>query len=319
MKKKGLIISTVVMVVVLIASLTTATYAWFTAGSTVSVNDITMSVVAGSDVAIGMAKTNAYKADATMDDFVNGSLTWDGAAAEKWTGDKALSSTLNTNLPAIQVSKAISTAVKVGENYTVDATQWVEANEANVVRASGNGATAENSSAEAAIMNAGKEADGTTVKAGDYISLAMGVQAVAPNLKSIGCVITVEPTGNKATLGMNAAIHVRYRLNGGNWQEADIYGNIHYTTPKSSTSIVNANPNVVMDTDGTTPKNMTGAQSIKIDVEGSDTNTTALTGEKINQLEIVVFIAGYDSDCNNASMGSSALIHINFVTDVIAA
>ena len=33
MKKKGLIISTVVMVVVLIASLTTATYAWFTAAS----------------------------------------------------------------------------------------------------------------------------------------------------------------------------------------------------------------------------------------------------------------------------------------------
>ena len=33
MKKKGLIISTVVMVVVLIASLTTATYAWFTASS----------------------------------------------------------------------------------------------------------------------------------------------------------------------------------------------------------------------------------------------------------------------------------------------
>lgn len=29
MKKKGLIISTVVMVVILIASLTTATYAWF--------------------------------------------------------------------------------------------------------------------------------------------------------------------------------------------------------------------------------------------------------------------------------------------------
>ena len=37
MKKKGLIISTVVMVVVLIASLTTATYAWITGTSTVKV------------------------------------------------------------------------------------------------------------------------------------------------------------------------------------------------------------------------------------------------------------------------------------------
>jgi len=317
MKKKGLIISTVVMVVVLIASLTTATYAWFTAGSTVSVNDITMSVVAGSDVAIGMAKTNAYKADATMDDFVNGSLTWDGAAAEKWTGDAALSSTLNTNLPAIQVSKAISTAVKVGENYTVDATQWVEANEANVVRASGNGATAENSSAEAAIMNAGKEADGTTVKAGDYISLAMGVQAVAPNLKSIGCVITVEPTGTKTTLGMNAAIHVRYRLNGGDWEEKDIYGTTaNYGTLK--TAVTNANPGVVKDTDGTTDKTMTGAQSIKIEIASSNTDTTAL-GDTINQIEVIIFIAGYDPDCNVAATGSSCNIHINFVSATISA
>ena len=39
MKKKGLIISTIVMVVVLIASLTTATYAWFNASSEVKVND----------------------------------------------------------------------------------------------------------------------------------------------------------------------------------------------------------------------------------------------------------------------------------------
>ncbi len=305
MKKKGLIISTVVMVVVLIASLTTATYAWFTTGSTVSVDSISMSVAYGSDVAIGMAKTNAYKANATNDDFVNGSLTWNGSAAEKWTGEDGLLTTLNTNITSVAVSKAISTAVKNGEDYTVDATEWVAANEANVVKAAGEGMTVDNASAQAAVTNT------------DYISLAMGVQAVAPNLKSIGCVITVEPTGTKTTLGMNAAIHVRYRLNGGDWEEKDIYGTTaNYGTLK--TAVTNANPGVVKDTDGTTDKTMTGAQSIKIEIASSNTDTTAL-GDTINQIEVIIFIAGYDPDCNVAATGSSCNIHINFVSATISA
>ena len=44
MKKKGLIISTVVMVVVLIASLTTATYAWFTASNKTEIKGFDVSV-----------------------------------------------------------------------------------------------------------------------------------------------------------------------------------------------------------------------------------------------------------------------------------
>ena len=54
MKKKGLIISTVVMVVVLIASLTTATYAWFTAADSVKVDSISLSVKSSAKVNVGV-------------------------------------------------------------------------------------------------------------------------------------------------------------------------------------------------------------------------------------------------------------------------
>ena len=53
MKKKGLIISTVVMVVVLIASLTTATFAWFTAETQTKIDGFDIEVAAGSAVVVG--------------------------------------------------------------------------------------------------------------------------------------------------------------------------------------------------------------------------------------------------------------------------
>ena len=54
MKKKGLIISTVVMVVVLIASLTTATYAWFNAQAQATVDDLTITTKAADGLQIAM-------------------------------------------------------------------------------------------------------------------------------------------------------------------------------------------------------------------------------------------------------------------------
>ena len=54
MKKKGLIISTIVMVVVLIASLTTATYAWFASNATVSVSDMTLTTKAADGLEISV-------------------------------------------------------------------------------------------------------------------------------------------------------------------------------------------------------------------------------------------------------------------------
>lgn len=79
MKKKGLIISTVVMVVVLIASLTTATYAWFSSTAAARISELNVQTVASSGLTIAaMGATDATSGTMTLgkDDKV-----WSGANA----------------------------------------------------------------------------------------------------------------------------------------------------------------------------------------------------------------------------------------------
>lgn len=80
MKKKGLIISTVVMVVVLIASLTTATYAWFSSQASATVDDLTITTKAADGLQIAMTNTEGSVAD-----IVSGNLGYTDEG--KWEGD----------------------------------------------------------------------------------------------------------------------------------------------------------------------------------------------------------------------------------------
>ena len=82
MKKKGLIISTVVMVVVLIASLTTATYAWFSAQAQATVEDLSITTNAATGLQIAMTKTEGSTAE-----IFSGELTYEngwGGAVNGW-------------------------------------------------------------------------------------------------------------------------------------------------------------------------------------------------------------------------------------------
>ena len=81
MKKKGLIISTVVMVVVLIASLTTATYAWFNAQASATVDNLTINTQAATGLQIAMTKDlgktdKLYSGDLTYENGWNGTEGW---------------------------------------------------------------------------------------------------------------------------------------------------------------------------------------------------------------------------------------------------
>ena len=95
MKKKGLIISTIVMVVVLIASLTTATYAWFNANAEVKVDNITVSVASASNISVGVAKS-ASSARNVATGYVNGQITYEDVA-DLSKGLGAFSSSGNKN------------------------------------------------------------------------------------------------------------------------------------------------------------------------------------------------------------------------------
>lgn len=116
MKKKGLIISTVVMVVVLIASLTTATYAWFTTSASTSIQGFDVSVAAGNVMNIGLNKQGytTYSASATPDNFVSGACEYvadptNGQfAAGYWTGEvESLGSTITHNIKWSTQNKAV--------------------------------------------------------------------------------------------------------------------------------------------------------------------------------------------------------------------
>lgn len=80
MKKKGLIISTVVMVVVLIASLTTATYAWFTSQAQATVDDLTITTEAAQGLQIAMTGEEG----SITKGLYSGALRYENNA---WSGD----------------------------------------------------------------------------------------------------------------------------------------------------------------------------------------------------------------------------------------
>ena len=105
MKKKGLIIATIVMVLVLAVSLTTATYAWFTTTSATKVENITISAAAGADVKIGVLEGGlSYNSSANQDSFISGDVTIGSSGATG--GEPGLGSNLNTGLSLATIAKA---------------------------------------------------------------------------------------------------------------------------------------------------------------------------------------------------------------------
>ena len=107
MKKKGLIISTVVMVVVLIASLTTATYAWFSAQAQATVDDLSITTTAAKGLQIAMTN-NKNK----VDNIVSGDLSF---ANNKWEGTTGWGTSLGFgNIEVKEIEHAI-TYLKVGD------------------------------------------------------------------------------------------------------------------------------------------------------------------------------------------------------------
>ena len=107
MKKKGLIVATIVMVLVLAVSLTTATYAWFTAIDETTITDIGFSVGAGSDVIIGVKENGIYDGSATEAHFWSDNTTYNGTI---WGGEtQGFGQSIDTGLDLTTITQAIGT------------------------------------------------------------------------------------------------------------------------------------------------------------------------------------------------------------------
>ena len=284
MKKKGLIISTVVMVVVLIASLTTATYAWFNSSATAKIDDISMSVGASSKVQIGMRKSSATGANVT--DYKSGEITFD-AAGELATGQyEGLGNLLSTGI-SLDVTAGVGTS-KSGDTMDQAYTK------ANVFyKASGSSYEELGALVKARIngeSDAAKDEDKTKT---DVIDFALGIRAAQADVYGTYAKITVTiPTG-QTYMGMVTALYAEITV-GDKSYEGDIFGeSIHFDT----TTATGATDNKVV---------------FYFMIDDKSESVLSTTGN-VTAFSIKMFINGYDiRDCVDNATGTGATISLEF-------
>ena len=305
MKKKGLIISTVVMVVVLIASLTTATYAWFTAETQTTVNGFSIEVAPGSAVVVGFKNGTGWNSLATAETlndsmFQSGNVTF--TQNEGWVGDaEGLTPTLT---PTINIGTEINgkyiMATAVGKTTAATIT---EANQYNTGLWNTKNAT------NTIVANKGSNRALTgqveAVPNSDYAHFILGAQA-SKTLTSLKFAITVT-SSNKTTLGMAAATHIAFRRTGEtDWTDVDMFDkdqNPGLTTSKSCTASTRLTDVPEYTLTGSTTKKNAGSATYYFDLDVVN----------INQIEIVVYLAGSDPDCTDAAKGAIATISMDFI------
>ena len=230
MKKKGLIISTVVMVVVLIASLTTATYAWFTSADSVKVDAINMSVKSSAKVNVGVKFGNGQ----TYNDYYNGEVTPNGEGnTVSWNPEGAaigLSSSLTFVGLELGSQKAIGSSTWSGPSWdgtsgkAFDTTTLVLGTTAvpkYVVKAKGDGTTIDYGSA--ALANANK----------DYLDAKIGVEANEAGVKGTYVKVKVTTTDSNPTMGINASVHFIIIVDG-KYIDVEPFGTVSHTALKSA-------------------------------------------------------------------------------------
>ena len=341
MKKKGLIISTVVMVVVLIASLTTATYAWFTADGAASVTDIGFGVQASSDLVIGLSKTNTVlKTGVDNSKFVSDGTVFnaptDANTRGTWTttsGGDGLGLKIDTGLQLTNVTQAVYSFTGTGgsdenkwdgynqDTYTrgADVTKVTAGmNIGNtVLKAKGNGSDINNDSRVKANMNGWGE--GVDAVTGDYLDVVFGVKAQKNDVKAYGCLITVT-NNNGNSVGLSAALHAKWSITGeaDSYTEVDLYKN--YTCGQATTGMAKpSNAEIKIGEKTYTyvgqKENKQGDATYFIPLDAVDNIADSLgtTDSDIKQLHLIIYLCGPDGDCKSGYT-ANATITIQFVS-----
>lgn len=273
MKKKGLIISTVVMVVVLIASLTTATYAWFTSQSVTRVGDIEMSATSSNKLRIG-AKMDMNPTTDSMNNYASGTVTWDSTNS-KWTGPEGLG-------PQIDFMSGDAAL-----NFNLDKAVTIENDK--FIKANGEGDKINDTSKEDAVQNK------------DYFDTTIFVLPVTENaVKQAWCAIKVTPT-DEAKIGMAAAIRFSIKVGTDAAVTVDSYSNKTYKNGWSET----VDKGVYSEAD----KSWTYyVELLPFDADsfhGIDfSNGVAI--------QITAWLEGTDDSCISANAGTGAKIAISF-------
>ena len=325
MKKKGLIISTVVMVVVLIASLTTATYAWFTSNQSVKIDTIGIQVTSSAKVNIGVKNNSSGTGYAA---YLNETLTANGTGNQvSWTGGtEGLGATLAFDNLKIMSAFGIGTSSET--------TGWTAANVDNKTAVTTAGKT---------IIKAQGKADGTGIDDStiatatanqEYLNATIGMEANTANVKGMYVKVAVSTDDTKTILGTNAAIHIVVKI-GTKVYDVQPFGVETITTTndqtiyKSTKDAIKEKNNVVIYKDGASETAQ--AAITPVDTSASTTNKNIVStfyfwvattekaegfgtgGTDIHDFQIFAYIDGTDADAvNEAVIGASAKIDIEF-------
>ena len=331
MKKKGLIISTVVMVVVLIASLTTATYAWFTASDRTVIGDFTVSVVAGNAINIGVKTDNTHKLNAINDDFVSGDVTWTnttagtlGATAGKWSdGIPGLTPTLNHSINWGAQKKAVGAYNDTANNAStvIDDYGYIKDKAANVTDGQTTFLNAAN--LKGAVLNdvtpAYANVGPNDETPADYAYLFLGA-APTKALQKNSLYILLDGTASTGTnIGILSAVHVAYRVTkSGATQTTTAWTEVEFFEGKSYSDILAEQTLTLTEAEKTAYNTAFGsaapaskASLIKIEELSTGQNN-------IDQIEIIVYLAGSDPDCVDSAKNASGSIKLFFYTEDVA-
>ena len=267
MKKKGLIVATIVMVLVLAVSLTTATYAWFTTTAQTTIDSINIKAASGTDIKIGMSKSNAYNATPNADHFVSGQVSIASRSGDTcvWEGDAGLGVELVTGLTLNEIAKATgygtlptftyteipgaTAADNVAPNYWSndgssytpcpvtpvpgDGTYYTRSVQvdtgtaAKFVPGTSNGGQIVMASAK----DGSDDHDPASVEAAvintHYLHFTIGLAPSVENIDSIALNLFVNPTGSKTTIGVEASLYFYYNVNDTGWVAKQVYGDTY--------------------------------------------------------------------------------------------
>ncbi len=311
MKKKGLIISTIVMVIVLIASLTTATYAWFTASNATTIDGFNVEITSSNAVKIGVSTT--YVENATQDSFFTGNVEYAaGAEAGKvaggtWTGTTGLSATISHNIEWGTQAKAVGFSTESALGETAAAASLTEYNGTQSYAYAANKGEGTNLANNAlAVANTNGDAD---APASDYVHFNLGV-VPTKNLATNSLYIILETGGTGTTLGIMSALRVAYRVDGGTWQDEEFFAQDYKTLKTAAT--------LALDSDETTSyQNAYGSSEAVPSAGAGIVKINGLAGAEgtLSQVEVLIYISGNDPDCiDNAMSSISGQIKIFFHT-----
>ena len=315
------------MVVVLIASLTTATYAWFTVSNKTTISGFNVEVVSGNAVNIGVKNTYGFADTPNADLFRYGNVTYTAGTpgvlgtGSTWTGDfTGLGATITHDIVWGSQSKAVGAIFETAANKETNVKQSY-----GTISAKANSTPAENKqvyinaanqSADPALLTnvtpakANKSGTAENVTSGDYVHMLLGVNP-AKELTSNELVLVLDGSAYTGqNIGMLAAVHVAYRTRIGSttsqWQEKEFFDGANYNSSLDAyADKFNPSQQQAYQTafSATAPTSRAGV----VVINGLSTGADA-----IDQIEFIIYIDGTDPDCRDDAKGPSGEIKIFF-------